>query len=333
MKEAMFYTRLKDKGVKCSLCPRNCSIPTGCKGFCSVRLNRNGKLFSLVYGKAIAVHVDPIEKKPLFHFAPGTQCLSFSTVGCNLDCGYCQNWEISHPEKISGEDISPEKMIGIAEYHDVPGISYTYTEPTIFFEYALDTMKIARRKGLYNIWVSNGYTNPEPVRKAAKYLDAINVDIKGSPELYRKLCKVPDREPIFKALKLYKKLGVFIEVTNLLVPNHNDSDSGIRELVSWVKNNLGEETPFHFSRFHPDFRLRDVPPTPVKTLEKAYGIARKAGLKWVYIGNVPGHDKENTVCPKCGEVLIKRGFGGSSVLKTRCKCGDIPISGEKWINL
>jgi pyruvate formate lyase activating enzyme len=334
MKEAMFYTKTKDLKVRCSLCPRSCFIPQGCKGFCSVRLNRKGRLFSLVYGKAIAVHVDPIEKKPLFHFAPGTQCLSFSTVGCNLDCGFCQNWEISHPENISGEDIPPEKIIGIAQSYGVPGISYTYTEPTIFYEYAYETMKLARKAGLYNIWVSNGYTSPEPIKKAARYLDAINVDIKGSPEFYRKICRVPDNRPVFKSLKLYKKLGVFIEVTNLLVPKHNDSDRDIKELVSWVKSNLGEETPVHFSRFHPDFRLRDAPPTPTKTLEKAYGIARRIGLRWVYIGNVPGHERENTQCPECGDVLISRSFHKTDVLKKKCKCGKTPpIAGEKWIKL
>ena len=216
---------------------------------------------------------------------------------------------------------------------DIPGIAYTYTEPTIFFEYACDTMKLAKKEGLYNVWVSNGYIQPEAVKKISKYLDAINVDIKGNKEFYRKVCRVPNPEAILEALKLYKKLGVFIEVTNLIIPGYNDSEKDIKGMVSWIKNNLGEDTPLHFSRFFPDFRMRDVPPTPVETLEKAWRIAHNAGMKWVYIGNVVGHEKENTFCPKCGNLLVSREGYVTKIVRQRCKCGErLLIKGKKWVN-
>ncbi len=330
MKQAMFWER-KGESVVCRLCPRNCVIPEGRTGFCRVRKNEAGRLVSLVYGKAVALHQDPIEKKPLFHFAPGSECLSVATVGCNLDCDFCQNWDISHPEAITGEDISPEEVVESAVEKGLPGIAYTYTEPTIFFEYAYDIMKIAKGRGLYNVWVSNGYTSPEAVRKAGKYLDAINVDLKGDREFYRKICKVPDSSPVFEALREYKKVGVHIEVTTLLIPGYNDSEKDVRELCEWVKENLGRETPMHFSRFRPEFRMMHVPSTPVESLERALETARQCGMEWVYIGNVPGHENENTVCPDCGEVLIKRDGYSVRIMAEKCRCGKtVPIKGRKW---
>jgi pyruvate formate lyase activating enzyme len=332
MKEALFYKKLPGKSVNCRLCPRNCTIPAGGRGNCGVRENRDGTLYSLVYGKAISANVDPIEKKPLFHFAPGTRCLSVATVGCNLHCSFCQNWEISQPQEVFGKDLPPEEIVRIAKGNNVPGIAYTYTEPTIFFEYAYDTMKLARKAGLYNVWVSNGYTNPETAGKVAKYLDAINVDMKGDLRFYSKLCGVPNEEPVKEALKVYRKAGVWIEVTNLVIPGFNDKGVQVTRLVEWVKENLGEETPLHFSRFYPHYRLSDRGPTPEKTLDMCYSTARGLGMKWVYVGNVYGHEGESTLCPKCGQVLMKRTGYETITFKSRCdKCGiEIPLGGKKW---
>lgn len=333
MRETSFYKKLTGKKVKCELCPRFCNISEEKRGNCGVRENREGKLYSLVYGKAISVNIDPIEKKPLFHFAPGTECLSMATVGCNLHCSFCQNWEISQPKnEIYGQELSPERIVEIAKKNNVPGIAYTYTEPTIFFEYAYDTMKLAKEEGLYNIWVSNGYTNPGPAKKAAKYLDAINVDMKGDVKFYQKLCGVPNEEPVKKALKIYKKAGVWIEVTNLVIPGFNDKKSQVTKLVKWVKENLGD-IPIHFSRFHPQYKMSDTKSTPEKTLEMCYEAARKLGMKWVYVGNVWGHDGESTKCPKCGQILIKRSRFDMLSFKNKCdKCGiEIPMAGKKWM--
>ncbi len=333
MKEALFWKPLKGRKVKCQLCPRFCNISEGKTGYCGVRQNHKGKLYSLVYGRPCSFNVDPIEKKPLFHFAPGTVCISLSTIGCNLGCLHCQNWEISHPEAVFGREMSPKEVVKYAKDNKVLGIAYTYTEPAAFLEYALDTMKLARKAGLYNVWVSNGYINPEPVKKAARYLDAINIDLKGDKEFYRKVCGVPDHRPILDTMKLFKKSGVFLEVTNLIIPGYNDREKQIKSLVLWVKKNLGSDTPLHFSRFYPCYKMEKVKPTPAETLDRAWEIAKKAGMQYVYIGNVPGHPKENTYCPKCGEIVIKRTGYYIEFVKEKCeKCGEkIPIAGEKWM--
>jgi pyruvate formate lyase activating enzyme len=310
---------------------------------------------ALTYGRPCAINIDPIEKKPLFHFAPGTQCLSIATVGCNLDCGNCQNWEISHPSggsSSAGGDgdltkydyVEPEAIVEMAQTNGVPGIAYTYTEPTVFFEYAYDTMKLARKAGLYNVWVSNGYTNPEPCRKAAKYMDAINVDLKGDVAFYRSLCGLPagnlaltessKREaeaPMHRALKIYKDAGVWIETTTLVIPGKNDKEETISGIVAWVKKNLGAGTPMHFSRFFPHFRMRDVRPTPVETLRMAADLAKKSGMKYIYVGNVSG-ESENTLCPKCGAAVIER-LGCNIRYKRACpKCkAAVPLAGLKWV--
>ncbi len=333
MKEAMFYEKAGKDKVKCVLCPRECVISDGKKGSCGVRENRKGRLFSLVYSKPCSMNPDPIEKKPLFHFAPGSSCLSVSTVGCNLFCKFCQNWEISHPEGILGENVSPEKIVEITKENGYPGIAYTYTEPTIFYEYAYDTMRLAKKQGLYNVWVSNGYTNPEPARKISKYLDAINGDLKGDMAFYQKLCAVANEEPMREALKVYKKSGVWIEITTLVIPGHNDSERVIAGIMDWVKQNLGVETPVHFSRFHPHYKMPDADATPVKTLEMCVNIARKRGLRWVYLGNVYGHEQESTLCWKCGEPIIKRMGYEIRSFKDKCeKCNvKVPIAGKKWM--
>ncbi len=346
MKEALFYRKLEGKKVQCLLCPRKCVILPGRRGFCGVRENQAGVLYSLVYERLCSMAVDPIEKKPLYHFAPGSNCLSICTVGCNLDCKFCQNWEISHPQfqnnspgeepsaagaGIVGEHIPPERIVEIARKQGVEGISYTYTEPTIFFEYALDTMKLARRSGLYNCWVSNGFTSPEPVMEASRYLDAINIDIKGSESFYRKLCNAPGEAAVKRAAMLYREQGVWVEVTTLVIPGYNDSRKVLTDISRWVRKNLGPDTPIHFSRFHPQFRMRDAEPTPTRTLEMAHSIAVKEGLRYVYIGNVPGHRGETTYCPECGRPLIERHGFGVAAMRDTCTCGHrLALAGRKW---
>ncbi len=333
-KEAMFYRRLKDKKVNCQLCPQNCIIPKGKRGFCGVRENDKGRLYSLVYGLPVSVAVDPIEKKPFFHFAPGTKSLSIATVGCNLRCRFCQNFEISQEYgDIYGNEMLPEEVIDLAKKNNVEGISYTYTEPTVFFEYALDIMKLAKKEGLYNTWVSNGYTNPEVVKTVSKYLDAINIDFKGNDDFYRNICSGLGAKPVQKAMEIYRDNDVWIEVTNLVIPTLNDSEEDIEQIAEWIKENLGRNTPLHFSAFFPQYKLTNVSPTPVTVLENAVRIAKEKGLRWVYAGNVWGNKHESTYCWKCGTLLIKRqGFSVLS-LNRRCpKCGEmVTLRGTEWI--
>ncbi len=335
MKEAMFYDKAAGGAVDCRLCGRLCKgIRPGKSGFCGVRKNVSGKLYSLVYGKACSAAMDPIEKKPLFHFAPGTACLSIATVGCNFRCLHCQNWEISQGYgDIGGEDLEPARIVDIAKRQGAKGIAYTYTEPTVFYEYAYDTMRLAKKAGLYNVWVSNGYTSPEAIDRMSSCLHAVNVDVKGNDEFYRKVCMAPGLQPVYNALLAYKKAGVWIEVTNLVIPGYNDNSRDIKQMVLWIKENLGADTPLHFSAFFPNHKMNDTAPTPTKTLEMCHRIARGEGMRWVYLGNVPGSAYESTRCWKCGKELIKR--VGYSVMsrKERCDgCGtEVPIAGHEWL--
>ena len=335
-KEALFYKKLagKNKLVKCELCPWRCTIADGKTGYCHVRMNFDGVLRSLVYGLPVSIAIDPIEKKPLFHFAPGTRCLSIATVGCNLRCKFCQNYTISQEYgAINGEEMSPEEVVALAKSYGVEGLSYTYTEPTVFYEYALDIMKLAKKEGFYNMWVSNGYTNPEPIRRMAKYLDAVNVDLKGNDEFYRKVCGGIGIKPVFDALKAYVKNKVWVEVTNLIIPGYNDSDKEIANLAVWVRDNLGKATPLHFSAFHPQYKLTNAPATPAATLEKAVKIAKAKGMRWVYAGNVWGNRYESTWCWKCGSLVIKRaGFDVVSFWKKCGKCGEkVDLKGMEFV--
>jgi pyruvate formate lyase activating enzyme len=334
MKEAMFYRKMGKGFVKCELCPRFCTIAPGKTGFCGVRRNEKGTLRSLVYGLPISVAIDPIEKKPLFHFAPGTKCLSVATVGCNLRCRFCQNYTISQEYgEIHGEKMQPEEVVALAKSYGVEGMSYTYTEPTVFYEYALDIMKLAKKEGFYNTWVSNGYTNPEPIRRMAKYLDAVNVDLKGNDAFYKKVCGGIGIAPVFEALKAYKENGVWVEVTNLIIPGYNDSPAEIAKLSEWLAKNLGKETPLHFSAFYPQYKLAGTKPTPAATLEKAVEIARKKGVKWVYAGNIYGNRYESTWCWKCGTRVIERaGFDVLSCAAKCPKCGErADLKGMQWV--
>ena len=336
-RETMIYEKMEDGKVRCGVCPRKCVIDKGKRGFCNVRENRDGELLSLVYGKVVSSNVDPIEKKPLFHFAPGTKALSIATVGCNMKCDFCQNFRISQEwENVTGKSLSPEDVINEAKRYRCQGIAYTYTEPTVFLEYSHDVMMEAVPE-FYNVFVSNGYMTEETVERIAPRLDAINVDLKGGSEFYREHCGVPDPEPIFEALKKLSEYDLLVEVTNLIIPDANDSEEKIRERVRWLKENLGRDTPIHFSRFRPAYNLTDRKPTPVSTLEKAVEIAKEEGLYHVYCGNVPGHKSESTYCPKCGNLLIKRkGFSVEEfklARDMRCyNCGeDINIEGKNWI--
>ncbi len=333
MKEAMFYEKLKDSKVRCHLCgwdyvlPKGCIIPKGETGICGVRKNIDGRLYSLVYDKISSAAVHEIERKPLYHFAPGSNAYSICTQGCNWKCKYCQNWHLSQGE-IMGEAISSEELVKKAKELGCQGLSYTFTEPTIFYELTYDTAQIAHEEGLYNTYVTNGYINPEPINKIAPYLDAVSVNFKGSGEegFLRSFIGIPSPEPIFQALKEFKKNNIHIEITDLLIPLVGDSMGKIKELVRWIKENLGEDTPIHFLRFFPHHKVTDLPPTPIETLEKAYKIAKDSGMQYVYLGNVID-SRNNTYCPNCGALLIQRGI--METFKINLEDSDCPECGEK----
>ncbi len=313
MRPAMLWEPVPDKPgwVKCNLCERRCIIAPGRYGACGVRKNIDGKLYTLVYGLLTAMNIDPIEKKPLYHFYPGSRVLSISTVGCNFFCKFCQNWVISQSrlEKgLYGVFRTPEEVVEAAKRYEADGISYTYNEPTIFFEFMYDTARLAKKEGLFNTMVTNGYATPEAVDMLGPYMDAATVDFKGggSKEFYKKYVGVLDPEKIFNTILAMKDKGWFIEITNLVVPRVGDREEDVRRLARWIVENLGPETPFHLLRFHPDYKMMDFPPTPVETLERLAKIAMEEGLKHVYIGNVVGHPLEHTYCPKCGYRVIER---------------------------
>jgi pyruvate formate lyase activating enzyme len=333
MKEAMFYDKIGDGKVKCHLCCQNCTISPGKRGICAVRENRDGVLQSLVYGKIVARHVDPIEKKPLFHFDPGSRSYSIATVGCNFRCLHCQNYDISeypknHPD-IPGIDMTPEEVVREAEAAGCKSISYTYTEPTIFMEFAYECARLAHERGIQNVFVSNGYTSPAAARMIAPYLDANNIDLKGDDHFYKKVAGAR-LEPVLDTIKLMKDLGVWVEITTLIIPTYNDSDDFLQWVAEFIKS-VDPAIPWHVSQFYPTHNLLDQPRTPVSTLRRAREIGLGAGLKYVYEGNVPGEGGENTYCPTCGELLIERvGFFLKTVKMkdSQChRCGS-PIDGR-----
>ncbi|MBU0762867.1 MAG: AmmeMemoRadiSam system radical SAM enzyme [Candidatus Altiarchaeota archaeon] len=308
MHEALFY-KTDGRVLRCGLCPHRCVIPDGRRGLCGVRENRGGILYSLVYGRPCAMHVDPIEKKPLYHFLPGSRSYSISTVGCNLSCMHCQNWEISQAnesEKIAGRHMTPENVVSEAVESGCSSISYTYTEPTVFLEYALDISKLAKQDGLKNVFVSNGYMNEEPRNAIVPYLDADNIDLKCfSDKTYRKYCG-GRLQPVLDTLKSMVNAGVWVEVTTLIIPEVNDSVDELDEIASYIKKELGDFVPWHVSAFHPDYKLSDLPSTKKESVEDAVKIGLDAGLKYVYPGNIGLSDFEDTICSKCNKVLIKR---------------------------
>lgn len=329
LKEALYYDKLDNKFVQCRLCPRSCTIPPGSRGFCGVRENRDGALYALSYARPVAIHIDPIEKKPLFHFLPGSTAFSIATAGCNLRCKFCQNWEISQrkPEEVDYIYLEPKDLIQRVKDSGSPTLAYTYTEPTIFYEYMLESAKLARAEGIKNIMHSAGFINEEPLRGLAKYLDAANIDLKGFKEDYYRQMTEGGLEPVLRALKILKEEGVHLEITNLVLSGYNDDPETMTKMCLWIKENLGADTPLHFSRFFPMYKLVSLQPTPVETLEKARAIALGCGLKYVYIGNVAGHPAENTYCPKCKEILAERRgvflISGINIVDGKCKfCGE-----------
>lgn len=331
LREAMFYEKLDKDTIQCHLCPRNCILKNGMRGFCRAREPRKGIHYTLVYGNPTAIHVDPIEKKPLFHFLPATTAFSIATAGCNFRCKYCQNWEISQfpPEETFNYNLAPEDVVKKAIRYGSPTIAYTYTEPSTFYEYMLDTAKIAKTKGIKNIYHSNGSLNPKPVEELLPYLAGANIDLKGfTQEFYSKICE-GYLDTVLATIKTLKKNKVHVEITNLIIPTLNDDLNSIRKMCVWIREEVGRDTPIHFSRFYPTFKLRNLTPTPIKTLERARGVALKEGLEYVYIGNVPGHEAESTYCPKDKKVLIRRvGYKilENNIINGRCKfCNkDIP---------
>ena len=309
MKEALFYERKENGQVRCGLCRFACLIGNGARGICAVRENRDGVLYSLNYGRLCAEHVDPIEKKPLFHVMPGSRTYSIASVGCNFRCRHCQNYSISQVERnapIRGEQTAPEEVVQRAMINDCASISYTYSEPTVFFEFALDTARLARQAGLKNIFVTNGYISREALADIAPFLDAANIDLKGFSEaFYRDIVHAKLTEVLDSIIE-YRRQGIWIELTTLIIPGLNDAEAELRGIAEFIVANLGADTPWHVSQFYPTYQLTDRPRTPLATLKKARDIGRAAGLRHVYEGNVPGGGGENTLCPSCGSLLIKR---------------------------
>jgi pyruvate formate lyase activating enzyme len=311
-KPAMFTKPLKNKAVSCFLCAQHCKVAEGEAGFCRVRINQDGTLYTLAYGETVARHVDPIEKKPLYHFLPGSQAYSVATAGCNFQCGFCQNWQISQAAAEQGRigdgrPLPPEAIVEAAVAHGCASIAYTYTEPTIFFEYARDTALAARARGLKNVFVTNGFMTRPALEEAAAWLDAANVDLKSwSDRVYRETCR-GRLQPVLDTIRGMKQLGIWLEVTTLIIPGSNDSADDLEGIAGFLAE-VGSEIPWHISRFHPDYRFGDTPPTPLAALEKAERIGRTAGLKYIYPGNVA--EVRDTVCPECGAAAVLRSRGG-----------------------
>ena len=328
----MFYEKLDEMKVQCALCAHSCIIHQGRRGICGVRENREGILYSLVYGKLIAANVDPIEKKPLFHFLPGTASFSVATVGCNFKCKHCQNYDIAHCTKeskgIPGDDATPEQVVKAADRAGCRSISYTYTEPTVFYEFAFDCARIAHERGIKNVFVSNGYTSLEAVKTIAPVLDGINIDLKGDDEFYKKISGAR-LQPVLNTIQLMKELGVWVEVTTLIIPSYNDSEKTLGDIIEFIKS-VDPGIPWHVSQFYPTYKLLDQPRTPVATLKRAREMGIQRGLKYVYEGNVPGEGSESTTCPGCGELLVERhGYQitGNTIGEGECPHCSLAIEG------
>jgi pyruvate formate lyase activating enzyme len=321
--EAKLYEKLKEKRVRCYLCAHRCRIAEGKRGICSVRENRGGTLYTLVYGQTISQHVDPVEKKPLCHFYPGTRAYSIATAGCNFRCEWCQNANISQMPRetglIVGEGASPEEIVAAAKRSGCRSIAYTYTEPTIFFEYAYDTAKLANEEGIANIYVTNGFMTGDMLEAFEPYLDAANVDLKAfRDETYRQYVGAR-LQPVLDSLKMMKELGIWVEVTTLVIPEVNDDEEELRDVARFVAQELGPETPWHVSRFFPGYQMRHVPPTSVTTLRRALEIGREEGLRHIFVGNIPG--EANTECHACGELLVRR--SGYRILANHVSPGQV----------
>jgi pyruvate formate lyase activating enzyme len=321
---ALYFHPIAKGLIECRLCPRKCEVKEGERGDCLVRENRGGNYVTLAYANPCAVHLDPIEKKPFFHVLPGTLSFSIATAGCNLHCKFCQNWEISQtrPEKTFNYHLPPDQVVAKAREGQCPSIAYTYVEPIIFYEYMLETARLAKKAGILNTCHSAAYINTEPLQKLAEVLDAAVIDLKSfDPQFYRDLVG-GELAPVLRALQTMRKQGVFIEIVNLVIPQHNDQPQTIRDMCAWIRDELGPLTPLHFSRFYPLYKMQNHYPTPVSALEQARQTALKAGLKYVYIGNLPGHDAESTFCHNCKKLVIaRRGYRVGEVKMKDGACG------------
>jgi pyruvate formate lyase activating enzyme len=323
-REASWYKKLDEGRVECELCPQACKVADKERGMCGVRENRGGTYYTLVHSLACAVHIDPIEKKPFFHVMPGEKAFSFSTAGCNVECKFCQNWELSQfrPEQVQAYELPPRTLVDAAKRNGARLTAATYGEPVVFWEYVRDVAIAANAAGVKPTVVSNGFIKEAALRDVLPLLSAIKIDLKCfSEKFYREQVR-GKLEPVLKSLEIIRESGVWLEIVVLLVPTLNDSAAEITDLCRWVRKNLGPDVPVHFTRFHPTYRLTDLPPTPVASLERAYEIGRRAGLNYVYLGNVPGHPGENTVCPSCGEILIRR--VGFRIIDNRVTNGSCP---------
>lgn len=306
--EARFYEKLSGNRVQCHLCPRSCVVSDGNRGHCRVRENRGGAYYTVVHSRVCAAHVDPIEKKPFFHFHPGAVAFSLATAGCNVSCKFCQNWEISQakPEDLPARYMPPADVASLAKHNQCPVVAFTYSEPTVWNEFVTDAADAARQRGLKTVVISNGFIQQEPLKRLCKHVDGIKIDLKAfSAKYYREIVR-GELQPVLDTLVTTRKEAKWMEIVHLVVPTLNDRDDEFRNLARWVKTNLGADVPVHFTRFHPTYLLKNLPPTPVETLERAKKIADAEGLQFAYIGNVPGHAGENTYCPKCRRLLIER---------------------------
>ena len=333
---ARYWTSLhKDNAVRCFLCPHNCIIGEGERGKCRTRVNVKGGLRSLVYGRPVSIHVDPIEKKPFYHFLPGAEAYSLATAGCPLQCKCCQNWEISQarPEDYQVPYTPPEKIARSASASKARVIAFTYNEPTVFAEYMIDIARDAKKQGLRSVLISCGFVNEAPLAEMCRVLDAIKIDLKGySEDFYRNVCGA-ELKPVLKSIKQIAKSRAHLEIVNLVVPTLNDSDKMLLELINWVLGEVGPDVPLHFSRFHPAYQMLNLPPTPVATLERARDMAISRGINYPYVGNVPSHPGDNTYCPSCKKVLIqRRGFFVTemNIKNGRCKFCSRKIAGV-WV--
>ena len=326
-KEAMLYRKLNSNRVECYLCAHNCNIADSDFGICGVRQNIKGSLYTLVYGEAIAAHIDPIEKKPLYHLLPSSSSYSIATIGCNFKCVFCQNWQISQSTKkeyplYENKELMPYDIVSKARENNCRSIAYTYTEPTVFFEYAYDTAKLAKEYGLYNVFVTNGYMSRSALDTISPYLDAANVDLKSfRDDFYKKVCKAR-LGPVLDSIRYMKKLGIWVEVTTLVIPGENDSREELKDIADFIAG-VDKNIPWHISRFHPDYEFTQYSATPLDTLKKAEDIAKLAGLRYIYLGNVS--QETNTYCYNCGRLLIKRVY--FSVLENNIKDGKCPYCG------
>jgi pyruvate formate lyase activating enzyme len=323
--EARYYKQLPDREIECQLCPRRCKLGDKERGYCGVRENEGGVYYTLVYGKACTMNIDPIEKKPFFHVLPGTNALSFATAGCNVNCKFCQNWEISQvrPEQVEHFDLPPQAVVEAASQYRCPSIAYTYSEPVVFYEYMYDTAVAARKKGVRSVVVSGGHINPEPLEALTKVVDAIKIDLKSfSQDFYTNYVR-GELEPVLDAIKLIAKSKVWLEIVYLVIPTLNDSSEQTRKMAQWMLKEIGPDVPLHFTRFHPMYLIKNLPPTPLSTLEKLREVAVAEGLHYVYIGNVPGHEAENTFCPGCKKIMLQR--NGYQIEKIELKGGKCPF--------